>query len=161
MIDKAHDVEANRWRGSGKPERYRKAQPKEEQRARKMMRQPENNKNKGMKLCSMGCGCPGVRCDVEAPPGITTKGSCQAWEESLEAQEEEALARGPDKESAKGPGANAERSKRGEEREVMGLEDDEDVFPTTIDSGAVDTVGPKKVGEGFPIHPTTESVMGI
>ena len=41
------------------------------------------------------------------------------------------------------------------------MEDDEEVFPTTIDSGAVDTVGPKRVGEGFPITPTKESKMGI
>ena len=35
------------------------------------------------------------------------------------------------------------------------------MVPITIDSGAVDTVGPTKVGEGFPITPTRESMMGI
>ena len=43
----------------------------------------------------------------------------------------------------------------------MGMDEDEETFPITVDSGAVDTVGPKRVGEGFPINPTKESAMGI
>ena len=46
-------------------------------------------------------------------------------------------------------------------KEVMGMDGEEEVFPITIDSGAVDTVGPKRVGEGVPINPTRESRMGI
>ena len=30
-----------------------------------------------------------------------------------------------------------------------------------MDSGAVDTVGPKKIGSGFPISPTREPAVGI
>ena len=41
------------------------------------------------------------------------------------------------------------------------MEDDEETFPITIDSGAVGAVGPKKIGSGFPISPTRESAMGI
>ena len=49
----------------------------------------------------------------------------------------------------------------GIEGEVLDMEGNEEIVQITIDSGAVDTVGPKKVGEGFPITPTKESIMGI
>ena len=42
-------------------------------RAMKRVRQQENRKNKGMKLCSMGCGCSGVECGIEVPPCISAK----------------------------------------------------------------------------------------
>ena len=78
-----------------------------------------------------------------------------------EMQEEGVPAKGPDDESAKGPGISRKEGKHDESKNVMGMEYDEEVFPITIDSGAVDTVGPKKVGEGFPISPTRDSAMGI
>ena len=117
-------------------------------RARKRMRQKENRKKRGVKLCNLGCACPGKDCRIECPPGLQAR-----MEETKESEEP---ARGPDERSAIGPGASSTETK-----EVMGMEEDEEVFPITIDSGAVDTVGPKRVGEGFPITPTKESVMGI
>ena len=35
------------------------------------------------------------------------------------------------------------------------------MIPITIDSGAVDTLGPKKAGRNFPIRPTKESRAGM
>ena len=58
-------------------------------------------------------------------------------------------------------GRQGEKWKDAKAREVMGMEGEEEVFPITIDSGAVDTVGPKRVGERFLINPTRESRMGI
>ena len=43
----------------------------------------------------------------------------------------------------------------------MNFEVEDEIAQVTIDSGAVYTVGPKGVGEGFPIAPTKESIMGI
>ena len=72
-------------------------------------------------------------------------------------------ARGPGESPAKGPGI--EGSEQQEESqgvgEVMNFEAEDETVQVTIDSGAVDTVGPKKVGAGFPIVPTKESVRGI
>ena len=49
-----------------------------------------------------------------------------------------------------------ERSSGGEERQ-----NNWEVIPITIDSGAVDTVGPKQAGRNFPIRPTKESRAGM
>ena len=45
-------------------------------------------------------------------------------------------------------------------KDLLGMEDDEETFPITIDSGAVDTVGPKKIGSGFPISPLVSQQWG-
>ena len=43
----------------------------------------------------------------------------------------------------------------------MGLVGEWEVIPITVDSGAVDTVGPKAAGKAFPIVPTRESQLGL
>ena len=52
----------------------------------------------------------------------------------------------------------------GEEEDIMHLGDDHtgwEEVKITIDSGAVDTVGPKDVGMGFPVQPTEASKKGM
>ena len=46
-------------------------------------------------------------------------------------------------------------------RELMNVEDEEGLVVIRTDSGAAGTVGPKKAGQGFPITPTRETMMGI
>ena len=43
----------------------------------------------------------------------------------------------------------------------MALTGEWEVIRITVDSGAVDTVGPKAAGKAFPIVPTRESALGL
>ena len=47
------------------------------------------------------------------------------------------------------------------DKQLMGLTGEWEVIPITVDSGAVDTVGPKTAGNAFPILPTRESALGL
>ena len=49
----------------------------------------------------------------------------------------------------------------GHDKEILGLTGEWQTIPVTVDSGAVDTVGPRSAGTEFPIVPTRESEMGI
>ena len=42
----------------------------------------------------------------------------------------------------------------------MGMDEEEEAAHISIDSGAVDTVGPKSAGRGFPIEQTEDSKAG-
>ena len=47
------------------------------------------------------------------------------------------------------------------DKQLMGLTGEWEVIPIAVDSGAVDTVGPKASGKSFPILPTRESLLGL
>ena len=99
------------------------------------MKRMRQRSNKKMLLCRMGCGCAGDQhvqreCEVDRPPGL--------------------------------PQPSEREEKR---KEIMAVEEPQNPdqwerIPITVDSGAVDTVGPKAAGKHFEIEETEDSLRG-
>ena len=122
-------------------------------RARKRCRQKERKK-----IIRTGCGCSGMTACCGVSKLGTTEES-RKWKEEVASRIERPPglpAKGPGQSPAKGSGSVGEQ-----ERVIQAVEDQWETIPITVDSGAVDTVGPKEVGAQFPITPTRESRLGL
>ena len=115
-----------------------------------------------MIIMKLGCGCAGPCNEMPAPQDLTVDAAAGLKEGKVK-MNTPGLKQHPNPNHQVSPAtAPTTATQLGPaDKQLMGLTGAWEVIPITVDSGAVDTVGPKAVGQAFPILPTRESSLGL
>ena len=101
--------------------------------------------------------------EVELPPGLPAKGPRQSLERGSGSSggSSQDHQKAQKEQEWKDMMAQRKQDMTWRNRMIQSVEEQWDDISITVDSGAVDTVGPKDVGSQFPITPTRESELGL